>query len=51
VEAVLRSTPETPAPMIGMSHNMITSTPLMDAVKLVLFFGIYKLMVTLTNPA
>ncbi|KAI8841755.1 phosphofructokinase-domain-containing protein [Chytridium lagenaria] len=34
VEAVLRSTPETPAPMIGMSQNKITALPLMDAVKL-----------------
>ncbi|KAJ3138746.1 6-phosphofructokinase, alpha subunit [Physocladia obscura] len=34
VEAVLRSTPETPAPMIGMSQHRITAGPLMDAVKL-----------------
>ncbi|KAJ3095844.1 6-phosphofructokinase, alpha subunit [Phlyctochytrium planicorne] len=34
VEAVLRSTPETPSPMIGMSQNKITAFPLMDAVKL-----------------
>ncbi|KAJ3116750.1 6-phosphofructokinase, alpha subunit [Phlyctochytrium bullatum] len=34
VEAVLRSTPETPSPMIGMSQNKITAGPLMDAVKL-----------------
>ncbi|KAI9352043.1 phosphofructokinase-domain-containing protein [Obelidium mucronatum] len=34
VEAVLRSTPETPAPMIGMSNHRITAGPLMDAVKL-----------------
>ncbi|KAJ3327069.1 6-phosphofructokinase, alpha subunit [Blyttiomyces sp. JEL0837] len=34
VEAVLRSTPDTPAPMIGMSQNKITAGPLMDAVKL-----------------
>ncbi|KAJ3215492.1 6-phosphofructokinase, alpha subunit [Dinochytrium kinnereticum] len=34
VEAVLRSTPDTPSPMIGMSQNKITAGPLMDAVKL-----------------
>ncbi|KAJ3281729.1 6-phosphofructokinase, alpha subunit [Rhizoclosmatium sp. JEL0117] len=34
VEAVLRSTPETPAPMIGMNQHRITAGPLMDAVKL-----------------
>ncbi|TPX32006.1 6-phosphofructokinase [Synchytrium microbalum] len=34
VEAVLRSTPTTPSPMIGMSQNKITSVSLMDAVKL-----------------
>ncbi|KAL2918906.1 6-phosphofructokinase, alpha subunit [Polyrhizophydium stewartii] len=34
VEAVLRSTRDTPAPMIGMSQNMVISVPLMDAVKL-----------------
>lgn len=36
VEAVLRSTPDTPSPMIGMSQNKIISVPLMEAVKLVL---------------
>ncbi len=36
VNAVLRSTPETPSPMIGMSQNKITSIPLVDAVKLVI---------------
>jgi 6-phosphofructokinase len=35
VEAVLRSTRDIPAPMIGMSHNEIISVPLMEAVKLV----------------
>ncbi|KAJ1564548.1 6-phosphofructokinase, alpha subunit [Nowakowskiella sp. JEL0078] len=34
VEAVLRSTPDTPPPMIGMSQNKITNVPLMEAVKL-----------------
>ncbi|KAJ1567668.1 6-phosphofructokinase, alpha subunit, partial [Cladochytrium tenue] len=34
VEAVLRSTPDSPAPMIGMNQNKITADPLMDAVKL-----------------
>ncbi|KAI8820236.1 phosphofructokinase-domain-containing protein [Fimicolochytrium jonesii] len=34
VDAVLRSKPGTPAPMIGINHNKITSTPLMEAVKL-----------------
>jgi 6-phosphofructokinase 1 len=34
VESVLRSTKETPAPMIGMRNNKIISVPLMDAVKL-----------------
>ncbi|KAJ3227672.1 6-phosphofructokinase, alpha subunit [Clydaea vesicula] len=34
VEAVLKSTPDTPAPMIGMSQNKITSVPLMKAVEL-----------------
>ncbi|KAI9354855.1 phosphofructokinase-domain-containing protein [Zopfochytrium polystomum] len=34
VEAVLRSTRDTPAPMIGMNQNKITAGPLMDAVKL-----------------
>ncbi|KAJ3127223.1 6-phosphofructokinase, alpha subunit, partial [Irineochytrium annulatum] len=34
VEAVIRSTPETPSPMIGISQNKITAGPLMDAVKL-----------------
>ncbi|KAJ3391966.1 6-phosphofructokinase, alpha subunit [Chytriomyces hyalinus] len=33
VEAVLRSTPDIPAPMIGMNENKITATPLMDAVQ------------------
>jgi 6-phosphofructokinase 1 len=35
VEAVLRATPETPSPMIGMSQNKITWRPLMKAVELV----------------
>ncbi len=35
VEAVLASTPETPSPMIGISQNKLTRTPLKDAVKLV----------------
>ncbi|KAJ3292218.1 6-phosphofructokinase, alpha subunit, partial [Borealophlyctis nickersoniae] len=34
VDAVLRSKPGMPAPMIGMSQNKIISVPLMDAVKL-----------------
>ncbi|ORY46084.1 6-phosphofructokinase [Rhizoclosmatium globosum] len=34
VEAVLRSTPDTPAPMIGMSQHKITAAPLMEAVRL-----------------
>ncbi|TPX48706.1 6-phosphofructokinase [Synchytrium endobioticum] len=34
VEAVLRSTRDTPSPMIGMSQNKINSVSLMDAVKL-----------------
>ncbi|KAJ3020349.1 6-phosphofructokinase, alpha subunit [Thoreauomyces humboldtii] len=34
VEAVLRSKPGVPAPMIGNSHNKMTSTPLMEAVQL-----------------
>ncbi|KAI8585021.1 phosphofructokinase-domain-containing protein [Geranomyces variabilis] len=34
VEAVLRSKPGVPAPMIGNSHNKMTCTPLMEAVKL-----------------
>ncbi|KAL5036354.1 hypothetical protein BDV3_005050 [Batrachochytrium dendrobatidis] len=34
VEAVLSSTPNTPAAMIGMSQNKVISVPLMDAVKL-----------------
>ncbi|KAH8554015.1 6-phosphofructokinase [Umbelopsis sp. PMI_123] len=34
VEAVLRATPETPSPMIGMSQNKITWRPLMKAVEL-----------------
>ncbi|KAG2174142.1 hypothetical protein INT43_004162, partial [Umbelopsis isabellina] len=34
VEAVLRATPDTPSPMIGMSQNRITWTPLMKAVEL-----------------
>jgi 6-phosphofructokinase 1 len=34
VEAVLRSTRNTPAPMIGMANNQIISIPLMEAVKL-----------------
>ncbi|KAJ3085503.1 6-phosphofructokinase, alpha subunit [Quaeritorhiza haematococci] len=34
VDAVLRSTPETPSPMIGMSQNKITKVPLREAVKL-----------------
>jgi 6-phosphofructokinase len=35
VEAVLRATPETPSPMIGMSQNKVTWRPLMKAVELV----------------
>ncbi|KAI9315943.1 6-phosphofructokinase [Dichotomocladium elegans] len=34
VEAVLRSTPDTPSPLIGMSNNRVTSGPLMKAVEL-----------------
>lgn len=34
VEAVLRSTPEIPSPMIGISQNKITAAPLLDAVRL-----------------
>eukprot|EP00842_Homolaphlyctis_polyrhiza_P001454 jgi/Hompol1/2309/HPOL_005935-RA len=34
VDAVLKSNPDTPAPMIGMSHNKVISIPLMDAVQL-----------------
>ncbi|KAI9104107.1 phosphofructokinase-domain-containing protein [Phlyctochytrium arcticum] len=34
VEAVLESKPGSPSPMIGISHNEITATPLMEAVKL-----------------
>ncbi|KAG2206714.1 hypothetical protein INT47_003656 [Mucor saturninus] len=34
VDAVLRSTPDTPSPMIGMSANEVTSGPLMKAVEL-----------------
>ncbi|KAJ3062899.1 6-phosphofructokinase, alpha subunit [Podochytrium sp. JEL0797] len=34
VEAVLRSTPDTPSPMIGIRENKITASPLMDAVRL-----------------
>lgn len=34
VEAVLRSTPDTPSPLIGMSSNKVTSGPLMKAVEL-----------------
>ncbi|KAI9244769.1 6-phosphofructokinase [Sporodiniella umbellata] len=34
VDAVLRSTPDTPSPMIGMSDNVVTSRPLMEAVEL-----------------
>lgn len=36
VEAILRSTRDTLAPMIGMSHNEIISVPLMEAVKMVI---------------
>ena len=35
MEAVLRSTPDTPAPMIGLRENKITCEPLMKAVELV----------------
>ena len=35
VEAVLRSSRDIPAPMIGMQQNKIISIPLMEAVKLV----------------
>ncbi|CAO3674658.1 unnamed protein product [Rhizopus stolonifer] len=34
VDAVLRSTPETPSPMIGMSNNQVSSGDLMKAVEL-----------------
>jgi len=34
IKAVLRSTPETPSPMIGIQQNKITSIPLMEAVSL-----------------
>ncbi|KAI8381558.1 6-phosphofructokinase [Radiomyces spectabilis] len=34
VEAVLRSTPDTPSPLIGMSNNHVTTGPLMKAVEL-----------------
>ncbi|KAI8608940.1 phosphofructokinase-domain-containing protein [Chytriomyces sp. MP71] len=34
VEAVLRSTPDIPAPMIGISENKITAEPLMEAVRM-----------------
>ncbi|RKO94978.1 6-phosphofructokinase, partial [Caulochytrium protostelioides] len=34
VDAVLRDTPDTPAPMIGMQQNEVISTPLMEAVRL-----------------
>jgi 6-phosphofructokinase 1 len=34
VHAVLDATPETPSPMIGITENVITRNPLMDAVKL-----------------
>lgn len=34
VEAVLRSTPDTPSPLIGMSNNKVTTGPLMKAVEL-----------------
>ncbi|KAI8092642.1 6-phosphofructokinase [Halteromyces radiatus] len=34
VDAVLRSTPDMPSPLIGMSNNEVTCKPLMKAVKL-----------------
>ncbi|OAD65385.1 hypothetical protein PHYBLDRAFT_137735 [Phycomyces blakesleeanus NRRL 1555(-)] len=34
VDAVLRSTPETPSPLIGMTSNKVTCGPLMKAVEL-----------------
>jgi 6-phosphofructokinase 1 len=34
VEAVLRSTPDTPSPMIGMRDNIVTCVPLMKAVEM-----------------
>ncbi|KAI9597681.1 phosphofructokinase-domain-containing protein [Syncephalis fuscata] len=34
VRAVLLSTPDTPSPMIGINENKITSSPLVEAVKL-----------------
>ncbi|KAI9010016.1 6-phosphofructokinase [Phycomyces nitens] len=34
VDAVLRSTPETPSPLIGMTSNKVTCRPLMKAVEL-----------------
>ncbi|KAI9137879.1 phosphofructokinase-domain-containing protein [Paraphysoderma sedebokerense] len=34
VEEILKATPDTPSPMIGISNNQITSKPLMKAVEL-----------------
>jgi len=34
IKAVLKSTPETPSPMIGIQQNKITTIPLMEAVSL-----------------
>ena len=49
VEAVLKSTRDTPAPMIGMSHNEIISVPLMNAVKMVIanFYNRRKMLLPL----
>ena len=40
VQAVLKATPESLAPMIGISENTITTVPLMEAVQLVFHFTI-----------
>jgi 6-phosphofructokinase len=34
VEAIIKSTPDTPPPMIGISQNALTQVPLMEAVKM-----------------
>ena len=47
VKAVLRSTPDTPAPMIGTSEGKIISVSLMEAVKLV-FNYFYNIRHTLS---
>jgi 6-phosphofructokinase 1 len=38
VNAVLRSTPDTPSPVIGMRENKVISLPLVDAVAMVSIF-------------